>query len=155
MSPGDGGSHNQQPQGEIVVSNETADNSNRRCFKCHKVGHISKDCQAESDGRERRDKSGTTNQVQSHSDVADTGIKGPAKEDLQKFNVDELFYSSDDENSIQQVRVPDKGSKPRRAVVQIQGVPASGIIDSGADITYSLQASSCYCQAAQKELQEG
>ena len=65
-----GGDSREQRDGKRVPN--SADHSNRRCFKCHKFGHISKDCQAlrpESDGRERRDKSGTTNQVQSHSHV--------------------------------------------------------------------------------------
>ena len=33
------------------------------------------------------------------------------------------------------VRVEDKGSKPQKRLVDIQGVPAEGVIDSGADIT--------------------
>ena len=33
------------------------------------------------------------------------------------------------------VRVKDKGSKPQYVNVQVQGVPTSGIIDTGADIT--------------------
>ena len=33
------------------------------------------------------------------------------------------------------VRIKDRGSKPRQATVSVQGVPASGVIDSGADIT--------------------
>jgi len=33
------------------------------------------------------------------------------------------------------VRVKDKGSKPRKEPVNVQGIPARGVIDSGADIT--------------------
>ena len=33
------------------------------------------------------------------------------------------------------VRVADKGSKPQCAKVEVQGVPAYGVLDSGADIT--------------------
>ena len=33
------------------------------------------------------------------------------------------------------VRVQDKGSKPRTVTVDVQEVPAKGIIDSGADVT--------------------
>ncbi len=42
---------------------------------------------------------------------------------------------SDSESEVRQVRVEDQGSQPRCAKVEIQGVPAFGIIDSGADIT--------------------
>ena len=33
------------------------------------------------------------------------------------------------------VRIHDRGSKPRRVAVDLQGVPATGVVDSGADIT--------------------
>ena len=39
------------------------------------------------------------------------------------------------EGDIKTVRVKDRGSKPRKVLVDIQGVPATGVIDSGADIT--------------------
>ena len=55
-----------------------------------------------------------------------------AKEDPLDF----LQYDSDDEEGdIKTVRVEDRGSKPRKVLVDIQGVPATGVIDSGADIT--------------------
>ena len=44
-----------------------------------------------------------------------------------------MFLDSEEEVRI--VRVKDLGSKPRYAEVTVQGVPASGINDSGADIT--------------------
>ena len=49
-----------------------------------------------------------------------------------------LLYSSSDESENDQIcviRVHDNGSQPHYAVVQLQGVPAQGIVDSGADIT--------------------
>ena len=33
------------------------------------------------------------------------------------------------------IRVPDRGSKPQCARVSVQGVPALGVLDAGADIT--------------------
>ena len=33
------------------------------------------------------------------------------------------------------MRVQDKGSRPRLAKIQVQGVPATGIVDTGVDIT--------------------
>ena len=33
------------------------------------------------------------------------------------------------------VRVPDKGSRPKCARVDVQGVPTYGVIDSGSDVT--------------------
>lgn len=46
-----------------------------------------------------------------------------------------LFSSSDEEDNINLVRVQDCGSHAKVAKVQVQGFPAEGIIDSGADIT--------------------
>ncbi len=42
---------------------------------------------------------------------------------------------SEDTSSVRQIRINDKGSRPQCARVQVQGVPAFGIIDTGADIT--------------------
>ena len=36
---------------------------------------------------------------------------------------------------IKTVRIQDKGRKPREVLVDVQGVPVTGVIDSGADIT--------------------
>ena len=48
----------------------------------------------------------------------------------------DFLYSLDsDDGNVCTVRVEDKGSKPCIAMVDVHGVPAKGIIDSGADIT--------------------
>ena len=50
-----------------------------------------------------------------------------------------MLYSDTDnegsDSSVGMVRIEDKGSKPRKVTVTIQGIPAQGVIDSGADIT--------------------
>ena len=49
---------------------------------------------------------------------------------------DLLFSSdSDGEETVKQIIVTDSGSKAQHARVSVQGVPAQGIIDPGADIT--------------------
>lgn len=47
------------------------------------------------------------------------------------------YLESDDEDvqGVRTVRVDDRGSKPQVAVVDVQGVPTEGIIDTGSDIT--------------------
>ena len=50
----------------------------------------------------------------------------------------DLLYSSDedaDSHTVRSVRVADMGSRPKCVKVAIQGVPAFGVVDSGADIT--------------------
>lgn len=48
-----------------------------------------------------------------------------------------FLCSSDEEDStrVKAVRVSDRGSQPQCVKVQVQGVPAYGVLDSGADIT--------------------
>ena len=46
-----------------------------------------------------------------------------------------LLSDSDGSDEIRQVRVHDSGSKPHCATVNVQRVPMSGIVDSGADIS--------------------
>ena len=36
---------------------------------------------------------------------------------------------------VREIRITDRGSRPQYADVQVQGVPARGVIDSGSDIT--------------------
>ena len=43
--------------------------------------------------------------------------------------------SQDNSKCVQQVRISDKGSRQQYVLVQLHGVPARGVIDSGADIT--------------------
>jgi len=46
-----------------------------------------------------------------------------------------LLLSSSEDETVREVRVTDKGCVPQGARVLLQGVPADGIIDNGADIT--------------------
>ena len=47
----------------------------------------------------------------------------------------ELLLSDSDDDSIREVRITDRGSESQCIDVQVQGVPAVGIVDSAADIT--------------------
>ena len=46
-----------------------------------------------------------------------------------------LSSDSDTDGSINVVRITDQGSHLRKAMVEIAGVPATGLVDTGADIT--------------------
>ena len=53
------------------------------------------------------------------------------------LDLTDFLYSSDsDDGNVCIVRVEDKGSKPRIVTVDVHGVPARGIIDSGAHHYY-------------------
>ena len=46
-----------------------------------------------------------------------------------------VSFDSEDDTAVRQVQVTDQGSKQQYAEVQLEGVPARGIIDTGSDIT--------------------
>ena len=49
--------------------------------------------------------------------------------------VEYLYSDSEEEQDVRMVKITDKGSHSQYAEVFIQGVPAEGLIDSGAKIT--------------------
>lgn len=62
-----------------------------------------------------------------------TGNSSPPGE--QQTPYDLLFSSDSEGEAVKQVAVTDKGSRTQHARVSVQGVPASAVIDTGADIT--------------------
>ena len=105
----------------------------RKCYKCGCTEHLQKDCRAgrsESSVKPKTDeKRAGAKMIQSTPDCDKAAVE---------TSTDPLQYlESDDETNdgVRTVRVDDRGSKPQLAVVDVQGVPAEGIIDTGSDIT--------------------
>ena len=81
---------------------------------------------------------GTTKQVSTFGEVQLGGNDtGPSSTPHGKQTAYSYLHSSDSEDAdgVRQVRVVHNGSWPQRARVLLEGVPATGVIDSGADIT--------------------
>ena len=47
----------------------------------------------------------------------------------------EMLFSDSDDSTVGVVCVKDNGSQARKVIVDIAGVPAQGLVDTGADIT--------------------
>ena len=98
----------------------------RKCWNCGSTKHLKYQCpQPEESGG--RSKPPSANLVQS----------GDNQEELHQGSnnpLDFLYSSDSDDSSVNLIRVEDQGSAPRCVRVELQGVPAYGVVDSGADI---------------------
>ena len=118
----------------------------RTCYNFGQPGHLAKYCQApksESQGRSSitpkkvspKTKKVTTQET--GNDIPRQDLKGKAGVRTPPDLEDPHTYlpSDAEEGDVKLIQVQDEGSQPQCAPVQIGGVPALGIIDSGADIT--------------------
>ena len=111
------------------------DSEGRKCYLCGKSGHLQQNCKLKN----RRPESNPLPRQ-----PADQGTKAnmvcldrgqaeiPQQEDPHTFL---LSDSEEEDKTVSLVRVHDGGSKSQTALVEIAGVPAYGIVDTGADIT--------------------
>ena len=101
--------------------------------KCRKTGHFAMKCpQPKQESKGQPVAPTKTKQV--HSGTRSCGQHVWTE----NLTPEELLLSSSDEESsarVTMVRIPDKGSVTQCVKVQVQGVPAYGMIDSGADIS--------------------
>ena len=96
----------------------------RKCYMCGSTKHLARKC---PQGKQESMVSGSSPQ-------GNVGKKANMVRSVPD-PMDFLQSSDSEDGNVCVVRVQDKGSKPRTVTVDVQGVPAKGIIDSGADIT--------------------
>ena len=136
--------------------------SGKRCYICDSTEHLMKNCRVRTteslgntSGTQRRatvsrqvpgrrvEKNSSVAVVSSDpatvttdhtivtTDLATVTTSSPQCENL----LDILYSDSDTDSEVKVIKVPDNGSKSQCVHIQIQGVPAYGIIDTAADIT--------------------
>ena len=136
---------------------QTKSSAKRKCFHCKRPGHLLHQCplhRRKGNGSQPRRKDSSAKQVvteptlQHRSDVPlscsevaqmpNPGETPYAHKVPQEDSVTPLslfFSESEDEGDVKRVMVTDHGSRPQLARMDIQGVPADGVVDTAADIT--------------------
>ena len=105
-------------------------NPPRECYVCGKTDHLAKQCrQHKGESNPIEDKKGGKETTA----ITKTIISTSQQETSDPLNF--LSSDSDTDGSINLVRITDQGSYLRKATVEIAGVPATGLVDTGADIT--------------------
>ena len=100
------------------------------CYVCGKTDHLAKQCrQRKSESNPIEDKK----RGKETTAITKTIISTSQQETSDPLNF--LSSDSDTDGSINLVRITDQGSYLRKATVEIAGVPATGLVDTGADIT--------------------
>ena len=104
----------------------------RECYICGKTDHLAKQC------RQRKSESNPMEDKKHKKGKETTAITKTIISTSQRDTTDPLNFlssDSDTDGSINLVRITDQGSHLRKVTVEIAGVPATGLVDTGADIT--------------------
>ena len=123
-----------QPQNRQISAQEMSSPQNmcspsatpRKCYVCGSTQHLAHKCPK---GKQEQESAVSGNSPQNNTGKWANMVR------LALEPMDFLYLLDSDDGNVCIVRVEDKDSKPSIVMVEIHGVPARGIIDSGTDIT--------------------
>jgi len=109
---------------------QTDDLPPRQCYVCGKTRHIARTCSL------RKGESISKPEKKSKDKDATSAMKAVTSVDKNHMSSPmNILLSDSDDSTVGVVCVKDKGSQPKKVTVDIAGVPAQGLADTGADIT--------------------
>lgn len=107
----------------------------RKCYICSSPDHPAKQCKSRKQ-ESRPFQAGNTYKptsakaVRSEQKDAALTVESGESDDPRQY-----MYSFDEDGGVSKIRVADRGSRAHLAPVQVQGVPAEGVIYTGANIS--------------------
>ena len=101
----------------------------RDCYVCGKNDHLACECKL------RRGESTSVTTFKKPENKKNTAARTNAITSVATSLADLLHSSDSEDGLVNSVCIEDKGSRPRKVIVNLHGLPVQGVIDSGADIT--------------------
>ena len=127
------------PQPSPPVSNKKTPGP-RRCYNCGDPGHLAKNClkpPTESKGSHQKPRNRGVHSRQENTapPTSDSAHSDPPSSSTHTDPLSFLFSDESDPERCCQVDVKDQGSHTVCVPLQVEGVPAYGLVDTSADIT--------------------